>query len=210
MYFQLPYLPEETYFQQAGSSGVEGTSQPITISKKWKNPSSERPRKRTWVQALPWFSTCSFGLPALGTDPILYFLFFFLMRRPLNTRGRKSNESLELKCSQLWWKLSTLNIEVSIMDLFLSLPIHRIQRSHQKSPVWFNGFLSFYNWDRSWKLPVKTCVLVVLVVRIFNDFGYLLRLNLLEAFFILFFFCFFVFFTRKTCGFCNCSNSLID
>jgi len=43
MYFQLPYLPEETCFQQAGSSAVEvsgifgpaeGTSQPLTISKK--------------------------------------------------------------------------------------------------------------------------------------------------------------------------------
>jgi hypothetical protein len=29
LYFQLPYLPEETCFQQAGSSAVEGTSQVI-------------------------------------------------------------------------------------------------------------------------------------------------------------------------------------
>ncbi len=45
---------------------MEGTSQactgkvpslPVTISKKWKNPSSSLRRKRTWVQALPWFST---------------------------------------------------------------------------------------------------------------------------------------------------------
>jgi hypothetical protein len=88
------------------------------ISKKWKDPSSALPRKRTWVQALPWFSTCSLGLPPLGTDLksrkgctqalVLYFFSFFfpLMRRPLNKRGRKSNESSELKCSQLWWKLS--------------------------------------------------------------------------------------------------------
>ncbi len=41
----------------------EGTSQPITISKKWKNSSSALHRKRIWVQALPWFSTCSLGLP---------------------------------------------------------------------------------------------------------------------------------------------------
>jgi hypothetical protein len=34
LYFQLPYLPEETGFQQAGYSAVEGTSQPFTISKK--------------------------------------------------------------------------------------------------------------------------------------------------------------------------------
>jgi len=34
LYFQLPYLPEETCFQQAGSSAVEGNSQPATISKK--------------------------------------------------------------------------------------------------------------------------------------------------------------------------------
>jgi hypothetical protein len=29
LYFQLPYLPKETCFQQAGSSAVEGTSQDI-------------------------------------------------------------------------------------------------------------------------------------------------------------------------------------
>jgi hypothetical protein len=29
LYFQLPYLCEETCFQQAGSSGVEGTSQVV-------------------------------------------------------------------------------------------------------------------------------------------------------------------------------------
>jgi len=34
LYFQLPYLPEKTCSQQAGSSAVEGTSQPVTISKK--------------------------------------------------------------------------------------------------------------------------------------------------------------------------------
>jgi hypothetical protein len=33
-YFQLLDLPEETCFQQAGSSAVEGTSQPVKISKK--------------------------------------------------------------------------------------------------------------------------------------------------------------------------------
>jgi hypothetical protein len=29
LYFQLPYLPEETCLQQAGSSAVEGTSQVV-------------------------------------------------------------------------------------------------------------------------------------------------------------------------------------
>jgi hypothetical protein len=29
LYFQLPYLPEEACFQQAGSSAVEGTSQAV-------------------------------------------------------------------------------------------------------------------------------------------------------------------------------------
>ncbi len=47
---------------------AEGTSQPVTISKKWKNPSSTLRRKRTWVHALPWVSTGSLGLPASGTD----------------------------------------------------------------------------------------------------------------------------------------------
>jgi hypothetical protein len=46
----------------------EGTSQPVTISKKWKNPSFTFRRKRTWVHALPWVSTGSLGLPASGTD----------------------------------------------------------------------------------------------------------------------------------------------
>jgi hypothetical protein len=34
LYFQLPYLPEETCFQQAGSFVVEGTNQPVTIFEK--------------------------------------------------------------------------------------------------------------------------------------------------------------------------------
>jgi hypothetical protein len=34
LYFQLPYVPEETCLQQGGSSAVEGTSQPVTISTK--------------------------------------------------------------------------------------------------------------------------------------------------------------------------------
>jgi len=47
---------------------VEVTSQPFTISKKWKNPSSALLRKRTWIQALPPLSTCSLSLLASGTD----------------------------------------------------------------------------------------------------------------------------------------------
>jgi hypothetical protein len=34
LYFQLPYLPEGTCFQQAGSSMVEDTNQLVTISKR--------------------------------------------------------------------------------------------------------------------------------------------------------------------------------
>ncbi len=45
-----------------------GTSQPFTLSKKWKNPSSALLRKRTWIQALPPLSTCSLSLLASGTD----------------------------------------------------------------------------------------------------------------------------------------------
>jgi hypothetical protein len=61
LYFQLPYLLEETCFQQAGSSGVEGTSQDVLgfsdqrkvpaglslIIKREKNPGSALGRKRT-------------------------------------------------------------------------------------------------------------------------------------------------------------------
>jgi hypothetical protein len=60
-YFHLPYLPEGTCFQQAGSSLVkgisqavlgstdqlEGTSQAVTIFEKLKNPSSPLGRKKT-------------------------------------------------------------------------------------------------------------------------------------------------------------------
>jgi hypothetical protein len=47
---------------------ADSTSQPVTISKKWKNPSSTLLRKRTCVQALRWFLTCSLSLLASGTD----------------------------------------------------------------------------------------------------------------------------------------------
>ncbi len=57
---------------QPGCTGIcwsaEGTSQPVTISKKCKNPSSALLRKRTPLQAVLWFSACSLGLPAWGTD----------------------------------------------------------------------------------------------------------------------------------------------
>jgi hypothetical protein len=65
--FSSIILPEETCFQQ-GSSATEGTSQPVTISKKCKNPSSALCMKRTWVQALQRFSTCSLSLLVSGTD----------------------------------------------------------------------------------------------------------------------------------------------
>ncbi len=63
---------------QPGCTGIfwpaEGTSQPVTIFKKRKNPSSplhEGKRlefEKTWVQVLWWFLTCFLGLPASGTD----------------------------------------------------------------------------------------------------------------------------------------------
>ncbi len=40
---------------------AEGTSLLVKISKKWKNPSSALRRKRSWVQALPWFEICAQG-----------------------------------------------------------------------------------------------------------------------------------------------------
>jgi hypothetical protein len=58
---------EDTSQVVLGSSDwpPEGTSQPVTISKKWKKPQLW---KRTWLQALLWFPTSSLGLPASGTD----------------------------------------------------------------------------------------------------------------------------------------------
>jgi hypothetical protein len=49
---------------------VEGTSQPVIILKCEKIPALLYLEKgpEQWVQALPWFSTCSLGLPASGTD----------------------------------------------------------------------------------------------------------------------------------------------
>jgi hypothetical protein len=46
---------------------AEGHGHPL-VSKKWKNPSSALCMKRTWVQALQRFSTCSLSLLASGTD----------------------------------------------------------------------------------------------------------------------------------------------
>jgi hypothetical protein len=41
LYFQLPYLLEETYFQQAGSSALEGTSKAVLgSSDQWNVPVS--------------------------------------------------------------------------------------------------------------------------------------------------------------------------
>ncbi len=55
---------------QPGCTGIfwpaDGTSTPVTISKKWEDPSSALPRKRTRVEALRRFSTCSLGLPVFG------------------------------------------------------------------------------------------------------------------------------------------------
>jgi hypothetical protein len=52
----------------------------VTISKKWKNPSSALCRKRTCIQVLPWFSICSLksqkGLYS-GPSPIRIDLFKF-------------------------------------------------------------------------------------------------------------------------------------
>ncbi len=62
-YFELPYLPGKNLFSasrifyggwyQPGCTGIfwpaQGTSQPVTISKTWKNPSSVLRRKRTWL-----------------------------------------------------------------------------------------------------------------------------------------------------------------
>jgi hypothetical protein len=52
LYFQLSCLKKLVFSKR------EGTSQLVTISKKWKNPSSALRRRRTWVQALPWFEIC--------------------------------------------------------------------------------------------------------------------------------------------------------
>jgi hypothetical protein len=58
-------------FQQVGSSAVE-----VPARLYWDLPTSGRYqensallRKRTWVQALLRFSTCSLGLRAFGTGP---------------------------------------------------------------------------------------------------------------------------------------------
>ncbi len=58
-------------YHQPGCTGIfwpaEGTNQPITISKKWKNLSSALCRKSTWVQAPPWFSTSTWGVGILAS-----------------------------------------------------------------------------------------------------------------------------------------------
>jgi hypothetical protein len=116
-YFQLPLPAWRNLFSaswifcggryQPGCIGIfwpaEGTSQPVAASKKWNNPSSTLRSKRTWVQALPWFSTRSLSLPALDTDlksqkglysgpsrrntPLFFLSFFFFLWYPLGIRG---------------------------------------------------------------------------------------------------------------------------
>jgi hypothetical protein len=40
-------------------TSLKVTSEPVTMSKKWKNPSSALPRKRIWVKALLLYLSCS-------------------------------------------------------------------------------------------------------------------------------------------------------
>jgi hypothetical protein len=57
---------------QPGCTGIfwpaKGTSQPVAISKRLKNPSSTSRRKGTWVQALLWHPTYSLGPNGAGPD----------------------------------------------------------------------------------------------------------------------------------------------
>jgi hypothetical protein len=80
--FSAPLRAWTNLFSASGISALECTSQAVLGSsyqrkvpasvplflKKWKNPSFALRRKRTRVQAPPWFWICSLGLLAWGTD----------------------------------------------------------------------------------------------------------------------------------------------
>jgi hypothetical protein len=53
---------------------AEGTSQPVTISKKWKNPSSALHRRRARVQALLWFEMCALGTGRKSRKGLLLYV----------------------------------------------------------------------------------------------------------------------------------------
>ncbi len=82
---------------QPGSTGIfwpaEPTSQPVIISKKWKKFSSALHRESTWVQAPPWFLTCSIGLPGSGTDLNSWKGFY------------SGTSTIQNKCLHCWFTL---------------------------------------------------------------------------------------------------------
>ncbi len=74
---------------------AEGTSQHVTIFEKWKNPTSALHRKRTWVQALPGFSTWGKSLysgPSPGPSVICDLLS--RPRAQISNQGRACTHAL--------------------------------------------------------------------------------------------------------------------
>ncbi len=105
---------------------------------------------------------------------------------------RKRDEFFELKSSQLWRKLPTLNTEVGTLDLFFSLPIEKMQCSSKDSCLisWSTTcFLSFYNWERRWKSQLTLVVYLLCVLwEIFfiQWFWVSAKVEFFGAFFIIF------------------------
>lgn len=81
--------------------------------------------------------------------------------------GRKSDEFFELKSSQLWRKLPTLNTEVGTLDLFFLFQ-SRECNAHQKIPVDFivyDMFSIILQLGEELEVAVNACcVLVVCAV----------------------------------------------
>jgi len=77
-------------------SVVEGTSQPVTVSKKWKNPSSTLGRKRTWVSAGPSMIFDLFPRPAAWVPA------------PGGHRSQITEKALLLLYWSLSWQISIL------------------------------------------------------------------------------------------------------
>jgi len=73
LYFQLPYLPEETCFRQDGSSAVEGTSRPVTISEKIPAPLYAGKGPEYW----PWAQISNHGRARI--QALLLYLKLFIL-----------------------------------------------------------------------------------------------------------------------------------
>ncbi len=116
-----------------GSSAVEGTCQPVTISKKWKNPSSALRRKRTWVHRHLPLIFSPFSHPTslkhrsqITEEPVL---------RPFSYTKSPSPKCQIQIMSGFFWKMLSNNVDSVILPLLNILQPPQ-QREQQHFLCW--------------------------------------------------------------------------